>query len=224
MLTPHQPAVLCVLLVNDESTIQCNCFNFYIGVSIWSGLSYALKTVLQFNGDMFALNNAAFNATFAAAFASLEGGNGGNQTEFKNTTKWVTDTFGYCNNTCFTMGLAMTSKFPGNFVNSFYKEVEQVYCNTAIFDSKGFACLITKPPISLNENYYECREDDITIFLNSIGIANGNTAILLPLFLTVLLPFLYSYFKFIGYDPPKKEYNQDEIDDAVKELITQVIF
>ena len=90
-------------IVNDESTIQCNCFNFYIGVSIWKGLSYALKTVLQFNGDMFALNNAAFNATFAAAFASLEGGNGGNQTEFKNTTKWVTDTFGYCNNTCFTM-------------------------------------------------------------------------------------------------------------------------
>lgn len=148
----------------------------------------------------------------------------GNQTEFKNTTKWVTDAFGYCNNACFTMGLAMFSEFPANFINSFYKEVDQVYCNTEVFDSDGFATLIKNPPTALDEQYYECRATDVNIFLDSVGIANGNTAILVPLCLAFLLPFLYSYFKFIGYDPPKKEYDQDEIDDAVKELITQVVF
>lgn len=69
--------------------------------------------------------------------------------------------------------------------------------------------LASHPPVDLVQEYFACKSTVYDALFTSIGIASGNTATFVPIFMLVLLPLIYLYLSSSGNLPPKKEYDEE---------------
>ena len=94
-------------------------------------------------------------------------------------------------------------------VSDSYYQVSNGSCqNTFLVD--GFEKLAEEPPVKLTQDYYQCVATPYSALFDSLGIAAGNTATIVPIGLLCLLPLLYMYLQATDKLPPKEEYTADE--------------
>ena len=141
----------------------------------------------------------------------------------------IEESFAFCNNKCVVMSFYNFPTYQGLglIVNNVFKQVDVAYCPPAdpspLIDSTYFKKLVNNPPETLTERYYECRTPLSDAVLDSIGIANGNTAVYVPIMVSILLPLVYYFFKLIGYHPPIKEYSKEEKEDMLGALAVHLM-
>ena len=94
-------------------------------------------------------------------------------------------------------------------VSDKYYQVNDGSCKDS-FVTAGFDTLAENPPVKLTQDYYECVARPLSAVFDSLGIAAGNTATMVPLGLLCLLPVLYMYLQASDKLPPKEEYTTEE--------------
>lgn len=143
-------------------------------------------------------NMQAYNATLVAALGMYG----------FYSDSYMKDSFSFCNDTCFVLSW-LTMEY-SNAVSEYYYQIIDGSCSDKITTPYWMNFQIT-PPVTLTETYFQCTDTWISSTISAIGIANGNTATLLPIGVLMILPLMYLYLKWIGYAPPKEEYSQDEV-------------
>jgi hypothetical protein len=103
-------------------------------------------------------------------------------------------------------------------VSDYHYQVRKPACEDTFYVSdQAWENLLT-PPLPLEERYFSCKPAVFDALFNSLGIAAGNTATLVPLLCLCFLPLLYVYLQAAGRVPPKAEYTPAELDSAIKAL------
>jgi hypothetical protein len=103
-------------------------------------------------------------------------------------------------------------------VSDFHYQVFHPACSDTFYISDDAWENLKTPPLPLEERYFSCKPFVRDALFNSLGIAAGNTATMVPLLCLCFLPLLYVYLQAAGRVPPKAEYTPAELDAAIRAL------
>jgi hypothetical protein len=129
--------------------------------------------------------------------------------------------FDFCDNECYVVGLNIFDD-ENTAVSPYYTEISG-HCKDSI-NHPEYSMLAANPPDDLVETYFRCKPTVMTAFFDSVGIANGNTALFAPLVcLLLLVPFIKFYFKTTGQHLHEEEYTNEDKDAAGREMMKYLI-
>lgn len=77
-------------------------------------------------------------------------------------------------------------------------------------------------PAQLTQNYYDCYPTASSAFFNALGIASGNTQLVVPLTVLATIPLIYLFLVLIRRVPPKEEYTALEKEE-VMEIVSIIL-
>lgn len=104
-------------------------------------------------------------------------------------------------------------------VSAFHYQVPQAACmDTFDIGDEAWDLLEKYPPVDLIEKYYSCYQKPIDAIFNAVGIATGNTSIVVPIVCIICLPILFLYLQLSSRTPPKEEYSKSELFAAEQAL------
>lgn len=144
---------------------------------------------------------------------------GADQTMFHPDTR--RDAYEFCDLSFGPCNVIMFNTFDDktHSVSDFHYQVLHPACeDTFTVSNEAWDNLMNDPPLPLVERYYSCKPFIFDAMFNSLGIAAGNTATMVPLLCICFLPVLYMYLQASGRVPPKAEYTPSELDAAIKAL------
>lgn len=100
-------------------------------------------------------------------------------------------------------------------VSPYHYQVPFPAC-TDSFDisENAWKILENNPPIELVEKYYSCSQKPVDAAFNAVGIATGNTSIMVPIACIICLPILYVYLLVFAGVPPSDDYTGAELGAA----------
>lgn len=111
-----------------------------------------------------------------------------------------------------------------NSVSEFYYQVPYPACyDSFTVPDDQWQSLAARPPVDLVQEYYACKATVYDALFNSVGIASGNTATFVPILMLFLLPLIYMYLSSSGNLPPKKEYDDEDLEKATKAFATALL-
>lgn len=82
--------------------------------------------------------------------------------------------------------------------------------------------LVSTAPAQLTQDYYDCYPTASNAFFNALGIASGNTQLVVPLTVLVTIPLIYLFLVLIQQVPPKEEYTALEKEE-VMEIVSIIL-
>lgn len=82
--------------------------------------------------------------------------------------------------------------------------------------------LVDTAPVQLTQDYYACLPTASSAFLNALGIATGNTQLIVPFAVLVTIPLVYLFLVLINRVPPKEEYSPKEKEE-VMEIVSIIL-
>lgn len=187
----------------------CQIFDFVIGVIFYDRSdAYPLFELISTYGtDM--INKLSYDISCDGAQRTLF-----SPEERKEAYNFCNLSFGPCNVIMFN---TFDDKTHG--VSDFHYQVFTPACHdTFSISQEAWELLVAEPPLPLVERYYSCKPFIFDALFNSLGIAAGNTAIMVPLLCIGFLPVLFLYLQAVGRVPPKAEYTKAELEAASKAL------
>ena len=185
---------------------ECQNFDLMVGYITFPGEDYLYNLVqLLQKYTSRELNDIAQPAMFKSMYG------GGNGTEFD-----------FCDNKCFAIGLNPYELGTPKVVSPYFTEILG-HCRDSV-NYEQYSLLAGKPPDDLVETYFRCKPTRINAFFDSVGIANGNTALFAPLVLLLLLvPLIQLYFKASEQHLHEEEYSNEDRDEAGREMMKQLL-
>lgn len=78
--------------------------------------------------------------------------------------------------------------------------------------------LVQNPPVKFYQDYYTCHNDPLSSLQAAMGVAAGNTSVVVPIILAMLLPFVFLLLRVLDKVPLEDIYNEDDEAAAAKML------
>ena len=187
----------------------CQVFDFVIGVIFYDTNSTLPLFELISTHGVDRINHLSYNISV----------DGADQTMFHPDTR--KEAYEFCDLSFGPCNVIMFNTFDDktHSVSDFHYQVFHPACeDTFTVSNEAWDNLMESTPLPLVERYYSCKPFVFDAMFNSLGIAAGNTATMVPLLCICFLPVLYMYLQASGRVPPKAEYTPSELDAAIKAL------
>jgi hypothetical protein len=181
--------------------------------SFTSSIYNTLYTIMSHRP--FDMVKTVYNSSYYSAFST------NNNPDKEYAKKLYTESFSYCVGNCTLLTFGFADDID-HYISDYYYDLINGSCGDTI-TSPYFDKASENPPVQLTEVYYQCFTFDADAWTNSLGIASGNIALYIPVFVLLLLPVIYFYLTIIGFVPPKEEYLKQEKELALEEFALQLL-
>jgi len=199
----------------------CNMFNLLAGFIVYDINIFAsiealrLSVLLLANAVMnfpsyAAFNEAAFYISSATAKVAI-----GVADEYLYTQQFLEESFQFCylpdyDAVC-SIVVFQSLDLNHRQVSAFHYALIEGSCSDSFSVPHDiWENLVQEPPTKFYENYYTCYPNSLTTLQTAAGVAQGNTAIVLPFVVFLLLPLVYFILFQLQQIPPPEEYTAEE--------------
>jgi hypothetical protein len=191
----------------------CNAFDLMLSLVVYESTTELIKALVQYD-DYKVLNDQIQQAARHAVYGS------GTAAAADDDTRSV---FSFCGTTTCAVTTVNVYDEVNKAVSPYYFNLDEGHCVDST-QRKAFLKLAEDAPQKLVEEYYRCRKSVSTSFFDSVGIANGNTAVFAPLVgLFILTPLIHAYYMSNGKVMSKAKYSDKDMDSALKELAERLL-
>jgi hypothetical protein len=178
-------------------------------------LAYTMLRSTFSDGKSFI--RAAYNASFASASSYLYP----NTDPLMSTPEWRENAYRFC--TIVLKGVTLTcnlltvrsfgfDEFDQSISEYYYTLLNGACANSISLTEEAWERAGVNPPTRLIEYYYECRKDTRSAVVDALGIAVGNTSLIVPILGAIIIPLLYLYYTLTNTVPPKDDYTKEEVE------------
>lgn len=227
---PTSPSY-CDCMIPEMIDEGCHLFNFISSFAFFDynstageNLETAIRRLVAFSqsGSGTQINRDSFNATFYAV-------------EDPNSKPQLPETyrraFEFCrvgSTYCSILSVLMIDGFeiingsvydPGSefTVSDNYFQVRHGACNDTFTISPAARAKLSKPPLPLEEPYFECRSTKISAMVNAWGIASGNMGTVVPLLVVLILTLFFTLAN-MKFKSVPRTYSSGERDNVLDYL------
>lgn len=180
-----------------------------------------LLKVIEKNGGYEKVNRNSYNASFIQS-----------ATFYKNLSETLSgeNAATAAHDFCFIDGTSCTvlnffeTEIRSHTISDFQLQLPEPSCDdTFSIPDSAWELLKENPPSSLEQGYYECYPTEFETILNAIGVASGNTSIAMIGLFLILMPILYYLMVILDEVPPKPEYSDRELHEALRVISLVVL-